>query len=68
MKNTKLNNKVILSACIAKDKLYTLSVDINENNQIGLVDVFNCGNLDHTNNFSVDPIRNTTPRDILILE
>ncbi|MFW2500771.1 hypothetical protein [Clostridium diolis] len=68
VKNTKLNNKVILSACIAKDKLYTLSVDINENNQIGLVDVFNCDNLDYINNFSVDPIRNTTPRDILILE
>lgn len=68
MKNIKLNNKIILSACLDKDQLYALSVDINKNNQIGLVDVFDCDNLDNTNKFSVGPIRNTTPRDILILE
>ncbi|GEP64317.1 hypothetical protein CBE01nite_20850 [Clostridium beijerinckii] len=68
VRNIKLNNKVILSACLDKDKLYSLSVDINKNNQIGLVDVFDCDNLDNINNLSVGPIRNTTPRDILILE
>ncbi|EHI97417.1 hypothetical protein CDLVIII_0691 [Clostridium sp. DL-VIII] len=68
IKNIKLNNKVVLSACLYKSKLYTLSVDINKNNQIGLVDVFDCNNLDNIYNFSVDPIRNTTPRDILILK
>lgn len=68
MKNIKLDNKIVLSACLDKSELYTLSVDINKNNQIGLVDVLDCDNLDNINNFSVNPIRNTTPRDILILE
>lgn len=68
LKNIKLNNKIILSACLSKDQLYALSVDINKNNQIGLVDIFDCDNLGNISNFSVGPIRNTTPRDILILE
>lgn len=68
LKNIKLNNKIILSACLSKDQLYALSVDINKSNQIGLVDVFDCDNIGNISNFSVGPIRNTTPRDILILE
>lgn len=68
IKNAKLNNKVILSGCLDKNKLYTLSVDIDKNNQIGLVDIFDCDNLNNINDFSVGPIRNTTPRDILISE
>lgn len=68
LKNIKLNNKIILSACLDKNKLYTLSVDINKSNQIGLVDILDCDNLNNINSFSVGPIRNTTPRDILILK
>ncbi|MZI81966.1 hypothetical protein GT646_14090 [Clostridium butyricum] len=68
MKNIELNNKIILSACLDRNKLYCLSVDINKNNQIGLINVFDCDDLDDINNFSVGPIRNTTPRDIVILE
>lgn len=67
-RNIKLNNKIILSACLDKNQLYSLSVDINKNNQIGLVDIFDYDNLNNINNFSVGPLRNTTPRDILILE
>lgn len=67
IKEVKLNNKIILSGCLDKNKLYTLSVDINKNNQISLVDVFNCNNMNDINNFSLKAIRNTTPRDILIL-
>lgn len=68
LKNIKLNNKIILSACLDKNKLYTLSVDINKSNQIGLVDILDCDNLNNVNSLSVGPIRNTTPRDILTLE
>lgn len=68
MKNVKLNNRVILSGCLDKKQLYSLSVDISQNNQIGLVDVLDCNTLDNINDFSIAPIRNTTPRDILILK
>ncbi|AQR88673.1 hypothetical protein [Clostridium saccharobutylicum] len=68
IKNIKLNNKIILSGCLDKNQLYSLSVDINKNNQIGLVDVFDIDKLNNINNFSVGPIRNTTPRDIFILQ
>jgi len=51
-----------------KNQLYTLSVNIDKNNQIGLIDVFDYNNLNNINKFSLNPIRNTTPRDILILD
>ncbi|NOV82127.1 hypothetical protein [Clostridium saccharobutylicum] len=57
-----------MSGCLDKNQLYSLSVDINKNNQIGLVDVFDIDKLNNINNFSVGPIRNTTPRDIFILQ
>lgn len=68
IKNIKLDNKVILNGCLDKNQLYTLSVDIDKNNQISLVDIFDCDNLNNTNNFSIDAIRNTTPRSILLLD
>lgn len=67
IKNVKLDNKVILSGCLDKNQLYALSVDIDKNNQIGLIDIFDCDNLNKINDFSVGPIRNTTPRDIMVL-
>lgn len=65
-KSVYLENQTILDATINEKKLYILSVDLDISNQKTLIDILDCYDLSKEKQVLVNPIRETTPRSIII--